>query len=398
MTERAEAVHHLRLLGVAGANKVMAGELSRLVRRRYDDVRVPIPDKEGPGALRYPFDPRMALTAVGHHRTSARVLWELYRSSATRLEPLYQQLLGAITCDPRLWFWEGASISVAAFSVREFAAGERQVVGTVKNAVVDAAAARGVRLTVDPDHADLSIDVRMVQGQVSVALDLAGMPMHRRGYRHKSGVAPLREDLAAMIVMLARHDSRTELLVDPMAGSATIGIEAVGLGQGRFNWCSGRTPACWRWPSFEQWQSDRTKVIFADTEPACLLNEADVETFEIARRNLETAGCAQQVELRRGDLRDLGWSQVAAVARGRGLDPNRGVIVCNPPYGHRLSDPVEVERLYRELGEWMRQFRGWRAAFLVAHDGFEQALRQRARIKKPIHNGPLEATFMLFDL
>lgn len=398
MSNEAKIVSSLRLLGVAGANKIMAGELSRLVRRRHDDVRVPIPDKQGPGALCYPFDPRMASVAVGYHRTSARVLWELYRCPATRLEPLYAQLCDAIARDVRTWFWDGATLSVSAFSVRDFAAGERQVVGTVKNAVVEAAAARGAHLRVDPEHPDLVIDVRVVEGQVSVALDLAGMPMHRRGYRHKSGVAPLREDLAAMLVMLARHDSRSELLVDPMAGSATIGIEAVGLGQGRFNWCSGRAPVCSSWPTPSTWSSNQPKAIFGDTQPACLLNEADPETFAIAQRNVETAGCTSNIDLRLGDLRDVDSSTVAAVAQQRGLDPSRGVIVCNPPYGHRLSDPVEVEGLYRELGAWTQQFRGWRAAFLVAHDAFEQAMGQRARIKKPIHNGPLDAMFMLFDL
>jgi 23S rRNA G2445 N2-methylase RlmL len=389
----------LRLVGIGGSNKVMAGELSRLIRRAYDDVRVPIPRKEGPGALSYPFDDRLALTAVRYHRTSARVLWELYRCSATRLEPLYDQLRGAVASDDRDCFSDGATVSVMAFSVAEFAAGERQLVGTVKNAIVDGAASRGAVVAVDPEHADLQVDVRIVGGEVSVALDLAGMPMHRRGYRHKSGVAPLREDVAALLVMLARHDSRREVLVDPMAGSGTIGIEAAGLGQGRYNWCSGRSPACERWPRFRDVKTSRSQqAVFSDTQPQIIMNEADPEAYAVAERNVETAGVRPCVDLVQGDFRDLGWSRVAKLAEAKGRDPSSGLVLCNPPYGHRLSDPRTTEKLYRELAQWLGQFRGWRAGFLVAHEGFEDALGVRARIKKPVSNGPLNAMFYLYDV
>ncbi len=392
------AVNRLRLIGVGGANKVMAGELSRLVRRAFDDIRVPVPGKEGPGAVSYPFDPRMALLAARHHRTSARVLWELYRCPAERLEPLFAQLRQAIVDDSRSWYWDGASISVAAYSVRDFAAGERQVVGTVKNAVLEAAAARGATLTVDPQNPDLPVDVRLVGSEVSVALDLAGMPMHRRGYRHQSGIAPLREDLAAMIVMLARHDSRTEVLVDPMAGSGTIGIEAVGLGQGRGVWCSGRRPRLETWPEFVALAKVKSKAIFGDTSPFVIANEGDPESAEVMRRNVETAGCSPHISIRQGDFRDLGWSSVAAACDERGLSSARGLILANPPYGHRLEDESKVEALYRDLSEWCAGFSGWRAGFVVAHPRFEALMRGRPRITKPIRNGPLDAMFYLYDL
>ncbi len=392
------AVNQLRLVGVGGANKVMAGELSRLVRRAYDDIRVPIPKKEGPGAVSYPFDLRMALLAARYHRTSARVLWELYRCPAQRLEPLFEQLRRAVSEDPRAWYWDGATLSVEALSVRDFAAGERQVVGTVKNAIVEAAAERGASLRVEPRAPDLPVDVRLIGSEVSIALDLAGMPMHRRGYRQLSGVAPLREDLAALIVMLARHDSRSEPLLDPMAGSGTLGIEAVGLGQGRPVWCSGRRPRAENWPQFAELAANKAKPIFGDTSPFVIANEADDASLEMMKRNIETAGCASQIAVRGGDFRELGWSSVAALCSERGLSAERGLILCNPPYGHRLEDEAKVEGLYRELAEWCRGFSGWRAGFVVAHPRFEALMRGRPRIIKPVRNGPLDATFYLYDL
>ena len=163
----------LRLVGVAGTNKVMEGELSRLVRRAFSDVRLPKPAREGLGALAYPFDRRVAWVAAHYHRTSARVLWDLYRSEARRLEPLYADLVEAVAADTRPWAQGRATISVEAYNVGDFAAGERQIVGTVKNALVDGSARRGLELAVDPEAADLPVSVRLFEGRVIVSLDLA---------------------------------------------------------------------------------------------------------------------------------------------------------------------------------------------------------------------------------
>jgi putative N6-adenine-specific DNA methylase len=222
--------------------------------------------------------------------------------------------------------------------------------------------------------------------------------MHHRGYRHAKGEAPLREDLAAFVVMLSRHDSRSEILVDPMAGSATIGIEAACLGQGRGVWASGRIPACLSWPAFVDSVPKRAKPIFGDTEPAVFVNEVDLELCEVARRNAETAGVASALHVRHGDFREITRKQLDAFARSRGLSEGRGVIVCNPPYGQRIGRTQDVEALYSDLGRWARSLRGYRAAMLVANPGFEAAFGLRPRVKKPVRNGPLDAIFYLYDL
>jgi putative N6-adenine-specific DNA methylase len=388
----------LRLVGVAGANRIMAGELSRLTRRAHDDVRVPIPLKEGPGAISYPFDVKLAATAAQFHRTSARVLWELYRCPATRLEELYQNLLHVLALDEREWYWGGATLSVRAYALQGMPAGERQVVGTVKNAIIEAAGRRGLSMTVDAANPDLSIDLRMVGEQLSVALDLAGQPMHQRGYRTTAGPAPLREDLAALLVMLARHDSRSEVLLEPMAGSGTIGIEAALLGTGRATWCMGREPLCRRWPRFAGLILSGSPTLFHGTEPLVVMNETDPDLIGSARANARNAGAESAIEFVQGDFRSLTLQAVNAVAARRGRSAERGVILCNPPYGERLSDKDSVLPLYRALGAWCRGFVGWRAAFLVSHVGFEAEFGGRPRIKKPLKNGPLDAMFYMYDL
>jgi 23S rRNA G2445 N2-methylase RlmL len=386
-------VDRLRLVGLPGSNIVMAGELSRLSRRGIAEFRIEEPKKQGLGSILYPFDPRLAWLAVQHHRTSARVLWDLYESRATRLEPLYDDLVRAGVADRRPWCWDGARISVEAFGVEEFAAGERQIVGTVKNALIEAAGQRKLLLEVDPEKPDVRVQVRLYEGAIVVSLDLSGRPMHMRGYRMEAGDAPLREDLAALLVMLARYDARTEALFDPMAGSGTIAIEAACLAKGRPVWMSGRKPDAERHPLFGALA--RPKPLFGDTPPVLFVSEIDRHLRETMERAFVTAGIERDVAIVGGDFRNIEPRVIMEKARERGVE--RGVIVSNPPYGERMGSPEVLGQLYRDLGEWCWEFKGWRHAFLVANPDFPEAFGGRPRIAKPLRNGPLRGYFYLYE-
>jgi 23S rRNA G2445 N2-methylase RlmL len=388
--------HFLRLVGTFGSNKVMAGELSRLVRRARDDVRMPVPERLGAGSVAYPFDRRIAQVAVRYHRTSARVLWQVMSSQATRLEPLYADLLTAMVSERPNWFWDGATITVRAFGVQDFAAGERQVVGVVKNAIVDGAAKQGIAISVDPERPDISIDVRLLEGNLLVSIDLAGTPMHQRGYRQAAGEAPLREDLAAMMLMLARYDARSDVLIDPMAGAGTLVIEAAAMASARGVWCSGRTPACSRLPEFAHDWPRTAPPLFADTQPKLIYNDIDPQALGMARANADTAGVLGQIELITGDFRRLTRQRVEA---SFGVDgaATTGLILSNPPYGHRLGDVDTLPADYRALGSWCGAFKGYRAGFLVEHPDFEAAFGRRPVLKKPLPNGPLKSVFYLYE-
>lgn len=386
----------LRLVGAHGTNKIMDGELSRLARRTLGGVTLPAPRKVGQGSLLYPFSLELARTAVYYHRTSSRVLADLFTSTATRLEPLYDDLLAQMKAHAGGWYGPGASLSVRARVVEAFAAGERQIVGVVKNAVIDGAAARGVTVRLDPDDPDIPLAVRMHDGEVVVSIDLAG-PQHQRGYRRNAGPAPLRETLAAALVMLARHDSRHEILLDPMAGSGTIAIEAALMGRGAPLWSPPRQPPCARVPGLRVLADTPAAPLYPDTAPVIIANEIDTRMIAAARANVAAAGASPYVTAQHGDFRTLTPSHVARLVRERGATLTQGVIVCNPPYGERLAD-VDTEALYRDLRRWMREFRGWRAAFLVANPLFEQIMEVRPRVKKPLSASSLKANFYLYEL
>src|SRR5687768_7255594 len=120
----------------------MEAELVRIVkkalRRRPDDPR-----RDGTGQLAYAWDAEIAKAALTYHRTSTRIVRDLYASAARRLEPLYEELVEDARTDERVWHEGIGSISVEVRRVEDFAAGERQIVGTVKNAIVDGLGQRG---------------------------------------------------------------------------------------------------------------------------------------------------------------------------------------------------------------------------------------------------------------
>jgi 23S rRNA G2445 N2-methylase RlmL len=404
-------VDRLRLLGGYGTNKIMQGEASRLIGRalssdRSRQLRETPPRKCGPGAIYYPFQPDLAAVLLCYHRTSARALWDLYETDAQRLEPLYDELSADIAGDPRDWLSGVERISVLAFGTGPVKAGERQIVGTVKNALVDGAARRGQKLLVDPSAPDLVIHARpfsQAEGpeKLSVSVDLLGRPMHRRGYRKAHGPAPLREDLAAQVLFLARYNPKQEAIVDPLAGSGTLLIEAALMAQAAPSSKDGSYPCSPKLlaPELALWSSP----LFSDTNAVAIGAELDDETREAFLTNAAEAGVDEHARLVASDFRTLRLDEHVP----EGLQT---LVVSNPPYGARLeATEAELQKLYRDLGSFCRDNGVRRAAFLVGEPSdapptressvalFLRSFGGRPRVRKPLSNGPLRAQFLLYE-
>ncbi|HET9621713.1 MAG TPA: hypothetical protein VFP84_10120 [Kofleriaceae bacterium] len=386
----------LRIIGSTQTNVVMAAELSRIARRALGR-RPDEPRKEGLGQLVLPFDRELAWAAVTYARTPTRVVWDVFRSRADRLEPLYDELVADVRGDRRPLFRDGDGISVEARRVEAFAAGERQIVGTVKNALVDGAARRGVRLHVDPDDPATRWVARLDdRDELVVSIDLGGGSLSQRGWRRDAGDAPLREHLAAVLLMLCRFDPRTDVLVDPMCGSGTIPIEAVLAAR-----CVPRPTPALTALAITGPEPGAPAPLFADAAPLVIGCDRDLDVLAAARDNGRAAGVADQVVWQRADATRLGPDTIADIARERGKPaPTSGLLLANPPYGERL-DQDDLFELYAALAESYRRFRGWRAGFLVGNALLEQAFMKvigRPRIKKPLANANLRAYFYLYDL
>ncbi len=390
----------LRIVGSTQTNVVMNAELVRVCQRALRR-RPPNPKKDGLGQLVLPFDREIAWAAATYMRTPTRVLWDVARTRAQRLEPLYDELVADLLDDRRTLWRDGDGISVEARRVEAFPAGERQIVGTVKNAIIEAARRRGARLHVDPERPALRWVARLDDaGELVVSIDLGGGSLSHRGWRRDAGAAPLREHLAAVLLVLARFDPRKDVLVDPMCGSGTIPIEAVHLAR-----ATPRTLPALRvlglGPPGGPHDRERVpEVLFDDSRPIVIGCDIDLDVLAIARDNARAAGVAAEVTWQRADVRTLKPQLIADIVAERGGGLEGGLLLSNPPYGERLDEP-DLRALYADIGETCRQFRGWRAGFLVGNPFLEEELARvigRPRVKKPLANANLRAYFYLYDL
>ncbi len=377
-------VDNLLVVGSPDTTKAMEAELSRLARRALSQVPKR-PRRAGSGTLIYPFDPALARVALRYHRTSTRVYAELYRLDARRLEPLYDQLVADLTADDRPWLDGARSLSVRARNIADFAAGERQIVGVVKNAILDVANGRGADLHVDPEAPDLLVTARMHDDAMSISVDLGAGSLSQRGYRTRAGVAPLREHLAAAMIMIARWDARRELLVDPMCGSGTIAVEAALMAS-----AVPRDSGDPRSPLLGGVDIP-DGPLFADTRPEVWASDADEGVIRAARDNVRRAGVAELVRPEARDLFSIDPEELRELA-----PEGKGLVLSNPPYGERISER-DLIGFYRRLGDWCARLRGFRVALLVGPGPFERSFGLEPRVVKPLANGPIRAHMYVYD-
>ncbi len=393
-------IDELRIIGSTQTNVVMEAELIRVAQRAVK-LRPGKPRKEGLGQLVYPFERDLAWAAVTYMRTPTRVLWDVFRSRAERLEPLYDELVDDFRDDGRALWRDGDGISVEARRVEDFPAGERQIVGTVKNAMLDALARRGMRLHVDPDRPATRWVARQDdRGELVISIDLGGGSLSQRGWRRDAGEAPLREHLAAVLLMLARFDPRRDVLVDPMCGSGTIPIEAVHLARATPRPTPALAALAIRYLPDGAAGPD-VPPLYADAAPLVVGCDVDLDVLAAARDNARAARVTEAITFQRTDVAHLTPSIISDIARERGREPPQtGLLLANPPYGERL-DEHDLVMTYRALAQTCRKFQGWRAGFLVGNPLLEEVFFHelgRPRIKKPLANANLRAYFYLYDL
>ncbi|MCA1780308.1 MAG: bifunctional 23S rRNA (guanine(2069)-N(7))-methyltransferase RlmK/23S rRNA (guanine(2445)-N(2))-methyltransferase RlmL, partial [Xanthomonadaceae bacterium] len=267
----------------------------------------------------------------------------------------------------------------------------------VKDAIVDQLRERtGARPSVDTLEPDLRINVHMQREQVTVAIDLSGESLHRRGYRRSDSVAPLKENLAAAILLRGDWPELAAAgggFCDPMAGSATIAIEAAwiagdsapGLLRTRFGfhrWRGHDEPA---WKLLIDQALERQHAGLARIPPIIAFDR-DVEAAGLAQDNVRRAGLADYIQVEQRELAE------ARPPTGR----ERGLVAVNPPYGERLAEQHELLPLYLRLGETLRRhFPGWRAMVLNG-SGCQVGLKPDRTWQ--MDNGPIQCRLERFEI
>jgi putative N6-adenine-specific DNA methylase len=320
-------------------------------------------------------------------RTATRVLRHLSEGPAGSREALYD-LASKVA-------WEevvarGQTIAVEAAGKADAFRNTGFAALTVKDAVVDRLRARrGSRPDVARKGADVRIHVHLAGEHSGLALDSSGDPLSHRGYRPRGGPAPLSETLAAGVLLLAGFDGSRPLL-DPMAGTGTIAIEAALIAT-RTAPGSRRSFACERWCDHEPARlakARETARVRRRPPPAVIVaSDNEPRAAAAASRNAREAGVGDVVSVEARDVRDLV------------LPGAHAVIVTNPPYGERLGDPAALETFYRELGDTLkRRAAGATAWLLVGNLELAKSIGLRTSRRIVLFNGPIECRLLRFDL
>jgi putative N6-adenine-specific DNA methylase len=355
-------------------------------------------------ALRYAFDPAVAWVAACYHRSSSRIGWELASSPAVRLEPLVADLVPLLAADDRLPRGRSVTFTVEVTGAEDFEAGPLQLRGAVKSAFEQAMHKRGGQAVVQSQAAEWELLVRRVgiesERRTLVILDLGRGPRHIRGQRVAQGPAPLRETLAAQLLLLGNWMPHAEPLVDPTAGSGTIAVEAALLARG-FAVRKPEDLSVLRSPVFAGFPT-QAPPLYPDTRPHILASDINEECIPWMIGNLRASGLTgreveQSIVVRSMDATELTPQRFAEILPDAPGD--RGLFAFNPPYGRRMQgEDSDVLRLYRDLGRTLKRFDGWRAAVIVANEGFKAAFNARPSVVKPTTVSGLRAEFVVFDL
>jgi 23S rRNA (guanine2445-N2)-methyltransferase / 23S rRNA (guanine2069-N7)-methyltransferase len=345
-------------------------------------------------ALRAPLE--LAYRACLWSRVANRVLLTLARFPAPSPQALYE---GVLRIDWREHLHPHSSLAVDCFVKSSHLTHSHYAALKVKDAVVDQLRERtGSRPTVDETDPDLRINLYLFKNEARLSLDLSGHSLHRRGYREQAGAAPLKENLAAAILMLADWPALAAQgapLLDPMCGSGTLPIEAALMAADVAPGCLGRrfgfdgwmghAPALWRRLLGEAAERCAAGL---NRCPLVLGCDRDPRVLELARRNLHRAGLDGRV---RFDRRELAHSSAPPGPTG--------LLVVNPPYGERLGERDALEVLYRELGRVLHdQFQGWRAALFTGNAPLARAVGLRPERSPELYNGALECRLFLYRI
>ena len=229
--------------------------------------------------------------------------------------------------------------------------------------------------------AEFKIEVSILKDVATVLIDTTGSSLFKRGYRAEKGGAPIKENMAAAILLLSNWYP-DKPLVDPTCGSGTFCIEAAMIGM-------NMAPGLHRHFAFEEWNwvdSDLISHVRAralgqikqDIQLDILGTDIDARMVEIAKRNAEEAGVSEQIVFKQMRLQDLHTDKI------------NGVIVSNPPYGERLLDDDAVTKLYQEMGQTFAPLKTWSKFILTSDEAFEAKFGSQADKKRKLYNGTLK--------
>ncbi|MDR2614760.1 MAG: THUMP domain-containing protein [Candidatus Accumulibacter sp.] len=347
-------------------------------------------DREAvPGGVHFSADWRGCYALNLHSRIATRVLWRVAHGRYAREDDVYRLALDVPW--PK-YFGAERTLRVAVVAVKSPLKSLEFITLRIKDAVCDRFRAdEGIRPSVDTRDPDVRVHGFLSADTCTLYLDTSGAPLYQRGLRQKTVETPLKENLAAGVLLLSGWRPGIPL-IDPMCGSGTFLTEAAQMALAIAPGAGGRSFGFQRLRNFqlETWKAllDAAQEAERAARPAQIWG-SDISPVAVraALANLDRAGLLPAVTLCRGDLLEIDAPAPA------------GVLVANLPYGERLSDQEELAAFYPRLGSALKhKFAGWNCFLLTADRRLPQLMRLSPGKKTPLFNGAIECRLFEFSM
>lgn len=358
-----------------GLESVVAEEVKKL---GYEDVQVEN------GKITYTTDmsgiPRSNLWL----RSADRIKWKIGEFKAVTFEELFQQTKALPWGDilPKNAHFPvlGRSVKSTLFSISDCQA-------IVKKAIVEKMKETYHIDWFEENGPDYTIEVALLKDVATITIDTSGSGLHKRGYRQLHNEAPMKETMAAGLILLSRWNPDRPL-IDPFCGSGTIPIEAAMIAQ---NMAPGlnRSFSSQVWPQIPQshWGDaieEALDLAKPDQEVSIMGYDIDKEAVELSKHNAREAEVDHLITFKHRDVAQLE------------SDLEYGYLICNPPYGERLGEAKQVEYLYKKMGQVFNQLKTWSVYVFTAHEGFEDLYGKKATKKRKLYSGNIRCDFYQF--
>lgn len=314
-------------------------------------------------------------------RTADRVLIKMGQFTAHTFEELFQQTK-ALPWDK--WLPVDAEFPVEGKSIKSTLHSVPDCQAIVKKAIVEKLKEKYKINWFEEKGPRYKIEVGILKDVVTLTIDTSGAGLHKRGYRKLVSQAPLKETLAAAMILLSYWKAERPF-IDPFCGSGTIPIEAALIGLNRAPGLE-RSFVAEEWPNIPRklWQRAREEAQDSVRKELIMDIEGydwDKEVLSLARYHAKEAGVEKQIHFQERALTDLSTKK------------KYGCIICNPPYGERLEEMAVVERLYRQMGQVFGKLETWSYYVLTSHPAFEKLFGRPAQKNRKLYNGRIECHY-----
>ncbi|PAD63375.1 RNA methyltransferase [Bacillus siamensis] len=316
-------------------------------------------------------------------RTADRIKVQVAEFQAKTFDELFEKTKAI---DWRAYIPENAKFPVIGKSVKSVLASVPDCQRIVKKAIAEKLKLQSGNQNewIEETGPEYKVEISLLKDKAVITLDSSGTGLHKRGYRVDQGGAPIKETLAAALVLLTNW-TPDRPFVDPFCGSGTIAIEAALIGQNiapGFN--RDFVSEDWEWIGKELWDKARLEAeekANYDQPLQIFSSDVDHRMVNIAKENAEEAGLGDLIECKQMRVQDFTTKL------------EFGVIVGNPPYGERLGEKKEVERMYKEMGRAFESLDTWSIYMLTSNEQFEEVYGRKATKKRKLFNGFIKTDY-----